>query len=244
MSHAEEMPATERELRKTQEFLQGVIDASADAIIACDVDARVTLWSRAAERVLGVASAAAIGTDIRHFFAAGEAERILRHIREGRIERLPTELRTMSGEPVPVLLSGGLMSNDDKEVTGAVGVFTDTRERVAIERELQSVREQLLAQERESLIAEVAGATAHELNQPLTSMMAYASLLRRLAPEDPRVAEASERILGDAERIAAIVKHIGKVTRYETKSYVGAQRILDIEASARAAKSSSMPPSK
>ena len=233
-------------LRHAEAYLQRVVDVATDAIVACDENAIVTLWNRAAHQLLGVDGEGAIGTNLNYFYAPGEAERVLRHVRaaaDERIERFPTELRTVLGDPLPVLLSGGLTRRDGV-VTGAVGIFSDARERVAIERELSDVREQLLARERESLIAEVAGATAHELNQPLTSMMAYAALLRRLAPTDARVVEASERILGDAERIAAIVRHIGKVTRYETKSYIGAQRILDLEASAKAARISSAPPSK
>ena len=233
------------QLRDAELYLQRVVDVAADAIVGCDENALVTLWSRGASELLGVEGTAVVGTNLNYFYAPGEAERVLRHVRSApgeRVERFPTELRTVRGERVPVLLSGGLIRKSGV-VCGAVGMFADARERAAIQRELSDVRERLLAQERASLIAEVAGATAHELNQPLTSMMAYAALLRRLAPTDARVVEASERILGDAERIAAIVRHIGKVTRYETKSYVGAQRILDIEASARAARGSSNPPS-
>ena len=36
-------------------------------------------------------------------------------------------------------------------------------------------------------------------------------------------------IEGEAERMAEIVRKIGKITRYETKSYVGRQKILDLD---------------
>ena len=36
-------------------------------------------------------------------------------------------------------------------------------------------------------------------------------------------------ILSEAERMAGIVKKIGKITKYETKSYVGGQKILDLD---------------
>jgi hypothetical protein len=36
-------------------------------------------------------------------------------------------------------------------------------------------------------------------------------------------------IYREAERMAEIVRKIGKITRYETKSYVGAARILDLD---------------
>jgi hypothetical protein len=33
----------------------------------------------------------------------------------------------------------------------------------------------------------------------------------------------------EAQRMAEIVRKIGKLTRYETKSYVGEQKILDLD---------------
>jgi len=109
-----------------------------------------------------------------------------------------------------------------------------------MEQRLAQAQEQILAQERQAIVAELAGAAAHELNQPLTSVMGYAELLkRRLERETPAYA-AAEVIFSEAERMAEIVRKIGKITRYETKSYVGRARILDLD---RSAASSPPPPS-
>jgi hypothetical protein len=35
--------------------------------------------------------------------------------------------------------------------------------------------------------------------------------------------------VNEAERMAEIVRKIGKITKYETKSYVGAAKILDLD---------------
>jgi len=87
------------------------------------------------------------------------------------------------------------------------------------------------AREQQALLAELAGATAHELNQPLTSVMGYAELLkRRLDPSSPCFT-AAEVIVNEAERMAEIVRKIGSVTHYETKSYVGEAKILDLDKS-------------
>ena len=45
---------------------------------------------------------------------------------------------------------------------------------------------------------------------------------------------AAEIIFNEAERMAEIVRKIGKITKYETKSYVGRARILDLDRSAPA----------
>jgi signal transduction histidine kinase len=82
------------------------------------------------------------------------------------------------------------------------------------------------------LLAELAGATAHELNQPLTSVMGYAELLMRKVEKDSPPYRAAHVIQSEAQRMAEIVRKIGKLTRYETKSYVGEQRILDLDRAA------------
>ena len=85
--------------------------------------------------------------------------------------------------------------------------------------------------EKQALIAELAGTTAHELNQPLTSVMGYSELLKKkMSPDDVHY-RAVDIILREAERMAEIVRKIGKITRYETKAYVGSTQILDLDKS-------------
>ena len=79
------------------------------------------------------------------------------------------------------------------------------------------------------MMAELAGATAHELNQPLTSLLNYAELLAGTEGLDPRAARAAQVIEREAEAIAAIVRKIGKITSYRTRDYVGSARIMDME---------------
>ena len=78
-------------------------------------------------------------------------------------------------------------------------------------------------------MAELAGGAAHELNQPLTSVIGYAELLLRHHEEGSVQHRAAAVIINEAERMAEIVRKIGKITKYETKTYVGGAKILDLE---------------
>ena len=100
-----------------------------------------------------------------------------------------------------------------------------------MEARLSEAQEELRTAEKQALIAELAGAAAHELNQPLTSVLGYAELIRRRTDDAGSVEKAAAVILTEAERMAEIVRKIGRITRYETKSYVGSSKILDIERS-------------
>lgn len=95
------------------------------------------------------------------------------------------------------------------------------------EKELRTVEQAA----RGGLIAELAGAAAHELNQPLTAVMGYAELLeKRVDPADP-ILLPLRRLREEAERMASIVRRIAGITRYETMDYVAGARIVDLERS-------------
>lgn len=220
----------EAELLKTKDFLQRVIDSSVDAIISADLKGRVVLFNRAAERIYLKQAPEVVGSDVRTLYPEGTAQKIMKMIRAGggRIEGLKVDIVDAKGEVVPVSFSGALIHEGETPV-GSVGIFTDLREKMRMEQRLQQAQEQILAQERQAIVAELAGAAAHELNQPLTSVLNYATLLKRLLQANTPASSAAEVIEGEAERMAEIVRKIGKITKYETKSYVGKQKILDLD---------------
>ena len=227
--------AVVHELHRTRDFLQRIIDSSVDAIVSADLKGTILLANPAAERIYGIPVADLVGRDVRTLYPDGVARDVLRLIRAGggRVEGLRTEVLDTSGERVPVSLSAALLYEADQPV-GSVGIFTDLREKLRMEQRLAQAQEQILTQERQAIVAELAGAAAHELNQPLTSVMGYAELLKRRLEPHTAGYSAAEVIFNEAERMAEIVRKIGKITRYETKSYVGRARILDLDRSAPA----------
>jgi len=229
--------ATAAELTKTKDFLERVIESSVDAIISADMAGVILLFNRAAERITGFVARDAVGKlNVREIYAPGNATTIMRliHAREhggpGRLEGYRTEVHAIDGADIPVLLSAALIMENGKPV-GSVGIFTDLRDRMRMETQLNAAQEELRAREKQAIIAELAGAAAHELNQPLTSVLGYAELIRRRVDDTAAVKSAAGIILQEGERMADIVRKIGKITRYETKSYVGAAKILDLDRS-------------
>ncbi|MFO0660326.1 MAG: PAS domain S-box protein [Polyangiaceae bacterium] len=223
--------AMEQELRKTKSFLERVIESSVDAIVTADLRGNVLLFNHAAERCYGYSAAEVVGRmSVESLYPQGVARQVMRLIRErgGRLESYRTEVLTRRAEHVPVSISAGLIFEEGKPV-GSVGIFTDLRERLRMESRLVAAQEELKVREKQAIVAELAGAAAHELNQPLTSVMGYAELLRRRLDVDSPAYSACEVIVSEAERMAEIVRKIGKITRYETKSYVGQAKILDLD---------------
>lgn len=231
--------AMERELRKTKEFLEKLIDSSVDAIIASDMQGQVILYNKSAERVFGWTQKEALrGLDVRKLYPEGMAQKINAlivsedHGGAGRLEPTRTELVSKGGEHVPVLMSAALIYEANKPVA-TVGVINDLRERAQLEAKLSLAEERLEEAGKQAVIVELAGTAAHELNQPLTSVMGYADLLRRSFKEQDLNYKRVDIIYREAERMAEIVRKIGKITLYKTKAYVGNARIVDLDRATR-----------
>jgi PAS domain S-box-containing protein len=218
----------EHELRRTSEFLERILNSAVDGIIAADLRGNILLFNQGAERICGYRAADVIGNrSVRELYPPGVAEDVMRLIRSaehgggGRLEPVRRDLMTAAGELVPVSISAALVFDDAGREIATVGIFSDLRDRLRMEERLANAQEKLAVSEKQAVAIELAGGAAHELNQPLTSVMGYAQMLiRKLGPKNPHI-RIVETVLHEAERMAGIVRQLGSLTRYETKSYVG-----------------------
>lgn len=227
--------AIARELLQTKTFLQSVIDSSADAIISADRRGVIRLFNRAAERLTGIPAEQVVGRKTaRELYPPNVAETIMALIRSdshgktGRLEGYATEIIAATGEKIPVAVSAALLSQDG-EAKGSVGVFKDLREKVELQSRLSQAEAALQLRQRDTMMAQLAGAAAHELNQPLQAILGTCELLARLDPSDPAAERSRVRLQTSAAQMAQIVQKIGHITHYETKSYVGETEIVDLD---------------
>ncbi len=222
-------------LGETRDVLERLIDATPNPVMATDPKGRVLVFNRVAESTLGYATAYAREhmhvTDV--YATPGEARRVLAEIRgaAGRIVHgLEVRLRHRSGEHVPVLLSAGEVVGPDGETIATIGVFQDMREQMSLKHRLQATTEQLIATEKRAATIELAGAAAHELNQPLTAVMGILELCELRTDLDDDLRKKLQRALAQLGRMAEIVKALARTSRPRTTGYVGGQRILELKA--------------
>jgi PAS domain S-box-containing protein len=235
VQRAEHERVVSTELRKTKEFLESLIEASVDAIVAADLTGTIILYNKGAERIYGRKAEEVVGQlHVSKLYPDGVAREVMRRIRSpdyggvGRLESMHSAAIDKEGNAIPISLSAAMIYEHGKP-TATVGIFTDLREKILAEERLAQVQKKLEVSEKQALLAELAGTAAHELNQPLTSVMGYGELLIRRLPAGTPERNAAQVIMQEAERMANLVRRIGKITRYETKSYVGDQRILDLD---------------
>lgn len=228
----------QEELRRTKDFLLNLIESSADAIVAADIDGKIIIFNKVAERITGYPASRAVGSNVAMLYPPGVAREIMNDLRApanggvGKLLDRRQNLVTAAGELVPINLAASIVYDEGREVA-SVGIFSDLRERLRMEEAVLKAQRQLELSERQAAIVELAGAAAHELNQPLTTIMGSAELAQRKVPKDSPAMGSLRMILSEAERMAEIVRKLGQITKYETKPYVGASKIVDLDAASK-----------
>jgi PAS domain S-box-containing protein len=217
-------------IQQAKDFLERLIDSSVDAILAADLRGRVILFNKGAEDICGYTAEEACALNIQHLYPSGDARELMRALRAGggRLGPRRQDIVTKSGERVPVNMTASIVYEDGREVA-TLGIFSDLRALMRLEQKLTETEGRLQESEKNAVLVALAGTAAHELNQPLTCVLGYAELLRRRASPTSPDSKALEAIHREAERMADIVRKIGKITRYETKAYVGDQVIVDLD---------------
>lgn len=98
---------------------------------------------------------------------------------------------------------------------------------IILQAETQS---ELSQKDRRQAAIEVAGAAAHEINQPLSVLIPACELMKRT--DDPeKMKRYAEKIMSAGNRISQIVSNMRVVNKYITKPYVGNNNILDLRKS-------------
>jgi len=196
------------ERRKTEESisrLAAIVDSADDAIIGKNLNGIVTSWNKAAHRIFGYSPDEMIGQSILRLIPEGlqyEEEEILQKLRAGeRIEHYETTRKKKNGELFQVSVSISPIIDGSGRVIGASKIARDISDRKRVE--------QLLIQsEKLAATGRMAAAIAHEINNPLESLINIIFLARQHSAPDSRVTQ----LLLTAEQELERVSHIARQT--------------------------------
>lgn len=101
----------------------------------------------------------------------------------------------------------------------------------AVHHKVRTRSRTLMERERLRVLLEFAGATAHELNSPLSALLGNIELLTEFEQGPKESEDFLIEIEKAGRRIADIVKEIQGIRSYHVKSYVGGEQIIDLVAS-------------
>ncbi len=94
---------------------------------------------------------------------------------------------------------------------------------------LKEAKEKLVEQEKKIAIMELAGAAAHELNQPLTVINCQIKLLEEALEHEIDPSREINIINDSVKRMTEIIRKIGNITQYKTKDYLLGDKIIDLD---------------
>ncbi|HEY7235064.1 MAG TPA: PAS domain S-box protein [Gemmatimonadaceae bacterium] len=187
IKQAEDITARKRALdalRLSEAKFSGIVSIAADAIISVERDQRITIFNEGAERIFGYAKDEVIGTTLDRLiperFRAAHRDHFAGFAAGEESARTMGERREIfglrkNGEEFPAEASISKVS-----VNGAMllsVVLRDVTSRKSVE---EALRRAVTARD------DVLGIVAHDLRNPLSTIMMQASLLERPGPEPER----------------------------------------------------------
>jgi two-component system sensor kinase FixL len=209
---------------ESTEAIDALMDAAVDAIIIIGENGLIQRFNRAAETMFGYLESEVRGQNVsmlmpephksshdgflRRYDRTGEAN-VIGKGREDTAQR-------KSGETFPIQLSVGEIHQPGRR--GFVGIVRDISEMKLAREQVRHLEEQLLHADRLVILGELTAGIAHEINQPLTAIAAYAdagsTLIDRME-EAPAADMHSicERIGGQARRAAEVVQRLRGLVR-------------------------------
>ncbi len=196
--------------RRMQELESGIND-SADAIFTVDAEKRFRSWNRAAEEVFGWKAEEIIGKPVQFIVPpdlldAHELEQIDEQVAAHGHLHIETVRLTKDGRRVPVELSLSVLRDPQGDPIGRCAILRDITERKRLE-------EAKLQAERLAVVGAMSAKLAHEIRNPLSSVILNLDLVgdeaAALTEQEP-AASAEMRILLSA--IGSEVRRIQRVT--------------------------------
>jgi PAS domain S-box-containing protein len=190
-------------LERSETRYTRLVESASDAIFTVDGGGVFTAVNRSLERACGRSRSSLLGTPFQALVDARDhvtAQQALEATLAGQRRRV--ELRYLSGDGELRFCSLTLTPiGEGDEVTGALGVVRDVTDE-------RRFAEQLMQQEKLAAVGQLVSGVAHELNNPLASVMAFAQLLLAASTATPYDHHAIDAIHQEAKRAAKIVSNL------------------------------------
>jgi two-component system sensor kinase FixL len=177
-------------------YLASIVEYSTDAIVAQDMEGRITTCNRAALELFGYDREEIVGAPVAILIPPDHLQdenEIMDRIRSGDlVAQYATRRVCKDGSLVPVSLTASPIRNDAGHTVGASQIMHDTTDELRAREELRALQAELVHLSRWNMMGMMASSLAHELNQPLTAMLNYVRAARRMLDAGASVAAAGD----------------------------------------------------
>ena len=175
----EQLQQNNQKLKQTMDYLQNVLDNSADMIITTDVENNVVEFNKGAQEILGYTQSESVGKPLCGFFANPEhCNQLLEKIeQEGKISNQETQFVTQQNKIIDISITLSQLKDTSGNMIGTVGISRDITE-------FKRTQAQLVQAGKLAGIGQLAAGIAHEINNPLSGVLGYAKRLMKKAEDE------------------------------------------------------------
>ncbi len=136
---------TERQRQSMEREYKSVLSETSDAVLACDLDGKITVFNKGAERLLGISAEKVLSRPVSVFCPKNrlpEQDELICRVREvGSVEAFETERLTIDNRIVPVEITLNLRTDNEGRPVGISAIMRDVTERKRAEKELRENEE-------------------------------------------------------------------------------------------------------
>ncbi|MCX5881532.1 MAG: response regulator [Deltaproteobacteria bacterium] len=207
---------TSQELTATIAFQKNLIESSMDGILGCNETGKVMIFNKAMERLLGYSKNDALDhLSLDQVFAPDERVRfnsVLSSEAYGGKNRLylyETSLLTSRGNRIPVQISAAVLT-EEKAISGLVCFIRDLRELRRLEQEM-SDQARILHPDKMMSLGRLAASVVHEINNPLTGILNYICLMRRILDRGPLAADQQDKFKQHLELVESETRRCAQI---------------------------------
>jgi len=222
-----ERKKVEETLREGAERYRTVLEDMEKGYYETDLGGNITFVNDSICRILGYSNKEVTGSNYRKYaYDEENVRKMFKYTNNVYKTSRPAkwfslEYATKNGEKRFMELSIAPKFDGRREIVGFRGIINDVTERKAIE-------QQALVTNKLASIGELASGVAHELNNPLTTVMGYAQLLVDNKDVPGHVKSDLDKIYQESQRAAKIVHNLLSFARRRKpeKSYFDANNLV------------------
>jgi len=193
--------AKRRQAEEAKDKLAAIVETSDDAILSETLEGIIISWNAGAEKIYGYSANEIVGQHVSILAPPElktEVEGIVERLsRGGSVDHLETQRLSKEGVRIDVSLTISPIRNERGLIMGASTIARDITIRKKAEVEELQHRTELAHLSRVTMLGELSGSLAHELNQPLTAILSNAQAAQRFLAHDDVDLDEVRDILGD-----------------------------------------------